>query len=373
MSKIARDVARKRQKAERLRSLAAKVRLQQAAPYAGAVAGFLLTVGLGQIVVTGIVTALGAALPRLLRGQIEDLDLRIRHQIMSRAQVLDDETSEAGAGVERWFGEFALHYLGGHPGLRLGKDAAFGHLSCTDRGVVFRNQATRIRMAPSRIQRVLLENPRQVNARKLPGGVPVPVMTHRHPLLARVASAIVRRQRVVLIDYLDDLGERNWIVFRDTWMMPGAAALIKQAVEAAMRTVPREKRVQAGARGTGSLAQVGATSREDIAAAEMASRALLEKGAHVDGGAGTLAPRQVNARFDVVLEGMGASPEERERVVEELSRVFGKPPERFRELGTRLPMVIRRDLGDPDARKLRDLLVRAGATVRIHPGSPTTP
>ncbi len=373
MSKIARDVARKRQKAERLRSLAAKVRLQQAAPYAGAVAGFMLTVGFGQIVITGIAAGLGAALPRLIRRQIEDIDLRIRHQIMSRAQVLDDETSEAGAGVERWFGEFTLHYLGGHPGLRLVKDAAFGHLSCTDRGVVFRNQATRIRMVPSRIQRVVLENPRQVNARKLPGGIPVPIMTHRHPLLARVASALVRRQRVVLIDYLDDLGERNWIVFRDTWMMPGAAALIKQAVEAAIRTVPREKRVQAGIRGTGNLAQAGGNSREDIAAAEKASRDLLDHGAHVDGAAGRLAARQVDTRFDVVLEGMGSSPEELERVVAELSRIFGKPPERFRELEQRLPMVIRRNQGDSDARQLRDLLVRAGAAVRIDPGSPTTP
>lgn len=369
MSKIARELARKRQQAERFRSLARNVRLRQAAPLVGGVLGFILTAGTGQPGIMGAGAAVGAVAPLLLHRQLEDLELRIRQQLMNRAQALDAQTAEAGAGVERWFGEFTLRYLGGHPGLRVAKEAAFGKLSCTDRGVVFQNRDTRIRMAPARIQRISLENPRQVNARKLPGVLPVPVMTHAHPLVAKLCSSLVRRQRVVLVDYLDDLGERNWIVFHDTWMLPGKATRIRSALETAIRSVPKDRRVQAGARGTGSLAQSASASRDDLEAAERASQVLLVEGSHVDGKARGQQRPPVGRRCDVVLEGMGATAQEFDRVVEELARIFGKPPERFRELQARLPMVIRRNLAADEAQRLGDLLGRAGAAVRFDPST----
>ncbi|MEB3188151.1 MAG: hypothetical protein VKP72_12020 [bacterium] len=372
MSKIAKELARKRQQAERYRSLARKVRLRQAAPLAGGVLGFILAGGTGQLGLMGAGAAVGAVAPLLLQRQIEDLELRIRQQLLDRAQAVDAQTTEAGAGVEHWFGEFTLRYLGGHPGLRVAKEAAFGKLSCTDRGVVFQNRDTRIRMAPARIQRISLESPRQVNARKLPGVLPVPVMTHAQPLVAKLFSALVRRQRVVLVDYLDDLGERNWIVFHETWMLPGHAARVRSALEAAIRSVPKDRRVQAGARGTGSLAQAAAATRNDLEAAERASQVLLVEGSHVDGMARGQQRPPLGRRCDVVLEGMGTTAQEFDRVVEELARIFGKPPDRFRELQARLPMVIRRNLPADEAQRLADLLGRAGATVRFDPTSAAT-
>ena len=71
----------------------------------------------------------------------------------------------------------------------------------------------------------------------------------------------------------------------------------------------------------------------------------------------------------MVLESLGSGPGDQERVAGELSGIFGKPPERFRELGPRLPMVIRRGLAREEADTLIDLLLRAGASVRLEPAA----
>ena len=343
----------------------------------------------GRIVFALVGALLGAALPFALRAPIRDAEWRLRRQLERRADAIDAETGAISAGVEQWFGSFELRYLGGHPGLRPAGRPVYGQLEITDRAISFKDRESRIKMSPARIQRIILESPRQVMARKLSGVVSPSILSHRQPLVAGIFAEIVRRQRLVLVDYLDDLGERNWVIFHDNWMRPDLAARIKGALDACVHAVPKEKRVQAASRGTGSLPQ--ALTGEHVAAAERASRSLLDEGSHVDGGArkahvGTTpqgsSPRKgfqhhvdrlpvVEVRYDVVLESMGAGAEPHDGVVTELSRLFGKAPERFQELAKRLPVVVRRNLTEADAGRMREVLVRAGAGVRLDPSGGT--
>lgn len=358
----------KRKQAKAIQSLATKLPLSSLAGGAlvlfGATQAFALGDGQGFVqwgygLVGGVV---GLLIFGVIQKPIQRYEHRLKVKARELAQKLEAKLDEEQGGANKLLDSYELHYLGGHPGWPLKDKSEFGLFDLHEKSIYFKNQSNRIKFQLARIKRVSCEPEKVIRLKKLPSVVLPKPKTYKNAFVGRVMAELAKRQRYVLIDYLDDLGEKHMVVFQAVAGNPLTAKAVKQAVDELHKKIPKEKK---GTQAPG-LQQA---SDEQMAAAEAASRQALARGrtgtAPMAAVTASLAPSTGGeVRYQVVLDHAGSTPEEQANVAHQMASLFGIPGDKALAAVQRVPVVAKRNLTGDQAQRLVSALVATGASAR---------
>lgn len=350
----------KRKQVKALESLAAKLPLTN---LAGALAIGVCakqSFALGDGVMAWLYGGVGAVVGLLVYGtfqkRIQQAENRWRAKVRELSAKMESKLDEEQGTQNKLLDSYELQYLGGHPGWLLSGKSEFGTLDIYDKTLVFKNKANRVKLQMARIKRVSAETDKVMRLKKLSDVVlPRPPVV-KNPLLARLMAEVRKRQRYLVIDYLDDLGQKRLIVLSAVGGNPLKAKAVKEAIEGPLKKIPKEKRVQGSAGGSsGQTSGFQQATDAQIAAAEAASRRSYEPAAPV---------ASDEVRFQVVLEGAGKGPDEQEAIAQQMASLFSIPPDRAVAALARIPFVAKRNVSEEQAEKLVSALTAIGASAR---------
>lgn len=352
----------KRKQAKALQSLATKLPLTNLAGafliWYGASQAFGLGDGQGFIqwvygLVGGVV---GMLIFAVLQKYIKAYEHRLKVKAREVAQKMESKLDEEQGGVNKLLDSYELHYLGGHPGWPL-KKSEFGLFDIHEKSIFFKNKTNRIKFQLARIKRVTCEPEKVIRLKKLPAVILPKPKTYKYALLGKVMGELQKRQRYILVDYLDDLGEKHLVVFQPVAGNPLVAKAVKEAVDEIHKKIPKEKK------GTQAPALQQA-SDEALAAAEAATRRAQGRGtAPIPPVTGAL-PAEGEVRYQVVLDHAGATPEDQAAVANQMASLFGIPSDRALAAIQRVPFVAKRNLTADQAERLVSALNATGGAAR---------
>lgn len=298
---------------------------------------------------------------------IRNYEHKVKIKARELAQKMEAKLDEEQGGVNKLLDSYELHYLGGHPGWVLKDKVEFGIFDIHEKSIYFKNRTNRIKFQLARIKRVSCEPEKVIRLKKLPTVILPKPKTYKNAIVSRVMAELVKRQRYVVVDYLDDLGEKHMVIFQPVAGNPLKAKAIKAAVDEIHKKIPKEKK---GAQAP-ALQQA---SDDQLAAAEAASRQALARGragtAPKASVTGSLAPSTATlpaegeVRYQVVLDYAGSTPEEQANVAQQMASLFGIPSDRALAAVQRVPFVAKRNLTLDQAQRLVSALSATGASAR---------
>lgn len=263
----------KRKQAKALQSLALKLPLTNLAGGMVILAMAYVTSGWGQGVMAlffGIIGALvGVVLFGATQKQIQRAENKWRLKVREVASKIESKLDEEQGGNNKLMDVFEVEYLGGHPGWILKGKVEFGTLEVYEKSLVFKNKANRIKFQLARIKRVGADPEKLVRQNKKFAGAVLPKpLTHKNKLLKRLFDEVQKRRRFIVVDYLNDLGEKNMVLFSATYGNPWIAKAVQASIQEIMKKLPKEKK----SKGTTDKLRLTQASDDAIAAAEAASR-----------------------------------------------------------------------------------------------------
>lgn len=357
----------KRKQAKAFQSLATKLPLTSLTGGALVLYGATQAFGLGTGVTAWVYGLVGAAVGVLIFGVVQKPIQRYEHRLKVKArelaQKLESKLDEEQGGVNKLLDSYELHYLGGHPGWTLRDKPEYGLFDLHEKSIFFKNRSNRIKFQLARIKRVSCEPEKVLRLKKLPNLVLPKPKTYKNALIGRVMAELVKRQRYVVVDYLDDLGEKHLVVFQPVGGNPFVAKAVKEAVDEIHKKIPKDKKGGSQAPG---LQQA---STEQLAAAEAATRQAQGRGAapapttSLAPSTGSL-PAEGEVRYQVVLDYAGATPEEQAHVAQQMAGIFGIPADKAMAAVQRVPFVAKRNLSADQAQRLVSALSATGASAR---------
>lgn len=262
----------KRKQAKALQTIALKLPLTNLAGGAVILLMATLTSGLGQGVMAILFGLVGVLVGVVLFGatqkHIQRAENKWRVKVREVATKIESKLDEEQGGNNKLMDVFELEYLGGHPGWTLKGKPEFGTLEVFEKSLIFKNKANRIKFQLARIKRVAADPEKLVRQNKKLSGVILPKpLTHKNKLLKRLFDELQKRRRFVIVDYLNDLGEKNLVLFSATYGNPWIAKAVQASVQEILKKMPKEKK----SAGSGKL-KLTQVSDDAIAAAEAASR-----------------------------------------------------------------------------------------------------
>lgn len=360
----------KRKQAKALQSLATKLPLTSLAGaffvWYGASQAF--TLGDEQGILPWVYGLVGAVVGILIFGvvqkPIQRYENRWKAKVRELAQKMESKIDEEQGGINKLLDSYELQYLGGHPGWPLTR-VEFGLFDIHEKSLYFKNKSNRIKFQLARIKRVTCEPEKTIRLKKLPAVVLPKPRTYKNALVGRLMAEIAKHQRYLLVDYVDDLGEKHMVVFQPVAGNPLVAKAVKEAFDEVHKKIPKEKK--------GAQAPVRQqASDEQIAAAEAATRRAQGRGAAT----GALAPAPAapapapEVHYQVVLDHAGATAEEQAAVANQMASLFGIPTDKALMAVQRVPFVAKRNLSRDQAERLVLALNATGASARAEAMTP---
>lgn len=365
----------KRKQAKALQSLATKLPLTSLAGaffvWYGASQAF--TLGDEQGMLPWVYGLVGAVVGMLIFGvvqkPIQRYENRWKAKVRELAQKMESKIDEEQGGINKLLDSYELQYLGGHPGWPLTR-VEFGLFDIHEKSLYFKNKSNRIKFQLARIKRVTCEPEKTIRLKKLPAVVLPKPRTYKNALVGRLMAQIAKHQRYLLVDYVDDLGEKHLVVFQPVGGNPLVAKAVKEAFDEVHKKVPKEKK--------GSQAPVRQqASDEQLAAAEAASRQAQGMGrGSVPPGTGALAPAAAvlpsegELLYQVVLDHAGSTPEEQANVAQQMASIFNIPGDKALAAVQRVPFVVKRNLTQDQGQRLVSALSATGAAARAEAMTP---
>lgn len=362
----------KRKQAKAVQSLATKLPLASIAGVFLVLYGASQAFGLGdgQGLVQWVYGVVGGVVGFLIFGVVQKPIKNYEHQLKIKArelaQKMEAKIDEEQGGINKLLDSYELHYVGGHPGWPLRDKAEFGLFDIHEKSIFFKNKSNRVKLQLARVKRVTLEPEKVLRLKKLPSLVLPKPKTYKNAIVSRLMAEVAKRQRYLVVDYLDDLGEKHLVVFQPVGGNPFLAKTVKAAIDEVHRKIPKEKR---GA--SEKPAGLQQASDEALAAAEAASRRSMGYGtapmpqatASLAASTGSL-PAEGGVRYQVVLDHAGATPEEQAAVATQMASLFGIPADKAMAAVQRVPFVAKRNLTADQAQRLVSALTATGASAR---------
>ncbi len=362
----------KRKQAKAFQNLATKLPLANTAGALLVLYGASQAFGLGegQGFVQWVYGLVGGVVGFLIFGVIQKPIRAYEHKVKIKArelaQKMEAKIDEEQGGLNKLLDSYELHYLGGHPGWPLKDKVEFGLLDLHEKSLFFKNKANRIKFQLARVKRISVEPEKVIRLKKLSTVVLPKPKTYKNAIVGRVMAELVKRQRYVVIDYLDDLGEKHLVVFQAVGGNPFVAKAVKAAVDEVHKKIPKDKK--GAVEKAPGLQQA---SDEALAAAEAASRQSQGyRSAHAAPATGALAsstgtlPAAGEVRYQVVLDYAGATPEEQSHVATQMASLFNIPADKAMAAVQRVPFVAKRNLNPDQAQRLVSALTATGASAR---------
>lgn len=312
---------------------------------------------------------IGVVIFGAVQGRLQRYENVWRTKVRELASKMESKIDETSGGKNKLLDAYAIQYLGGHPSWVLKGQPEFGTIEIYDKFIVFKNRQNRIKFSIARIRRVTAEPFKNVRPKKIPNVfIPAPIVV-KQPLANRLFQALQRLQRLAMFDYLDDLGQKNLIIFMPVLGNPLAVKSLKESVDMVLKTVPKEKR-QALLTDTPLKRQ--ASTAEIEAAVEASRRAELsvdEPSAPPPPPVATSPAEDV--RYLVRLEAAGATPDEQAAISVQMASLFNLPPDKVAAAVSRTPFVIKRNLSYDQAKRFTEALTAIGAIAYAEAMDPT--
>lgn len=363
----------KRKQAKTMQRLAARLPLANLAGAAlvcfGAYQGMMMgdpgdgSISWGHVLGGGIV---GTLLFGLGSKYLQQLEKKLKLKVNELTRNIESKLDEEQGTNNRLLDAYQLEYHGGHPGWILKGKVEFGTLDIHEKNLLFRNQNNRAKLQLARIRRVTVEPLKLLRSKRLTTVQLPKTATHKNALVKAVLEFIQGKQRWLVIDYLDDLGEKHLVAFYPSLGSARAAKTVKTAIDEVLRKIPKEKRVAAAP--TADLGMNGRQTVSDaaIAAAEAASRRVTGFGAQASVPQAAPAPASAVAeRYQVALVSAGETPEAQASIVAQMASRFSIPEDKLGLALQRLPFVMKRNLSREQALQLVSILDGIGAAGRI--------
>jgi hypothetical protein len=311
----------------------------------------------GYVMVGGL---LGFGLFVVARKYLLQYEKKLKLKINDLIRKIESKIDEEQGTNNRLLDAYQLEYHGGHPGWSLKDKVAYGTLDIHEKNLLFRNQQNRIKLQLSRIRRVTIEPLKLLRGKRLTTVVLPKLATHKNPLLKLILEFVQSKRRWVVIDYLDDLGEKHMVLFYPSMGLPQSAKAVKTAIDEVMRKIPKEKRVAAtptadlapGTRRQASTAALAAAEAASRQAGATEATAMLPAAAAVE-------------RYQVTLVDAGDSAEARAAIASQMAARFSIPEEKLTLALARLPFVMKRNLSHEQAQQFVSILDGLGATARV--------
>lgn len=359
----------KRKQAKNLQRLAARLPMANLAGAAlvwfgasqGAAMGdrFDGTIPWGHMLVGGLV---GFGLFAVGHKYLQQVEKKLKLKINELTRKIESKIDEEQGSNNRLLDAYQLEYHGGHPGWVLKGKVEYGTLDIHEKNLLFRNQHNRAKLQLARIRRVTIEPLKLLRAKRLTTLVLPKPATHKNALLKAILEFVQSKQRWLVIDYLDDLGEKHLVAFYPSLGSARAAKAVKTAIDEVHRKIPKEKRVAAS-----PTADLGPSARQQVSTAALAAaEAASRRVGAVEATATVPAPSAppVVERYQVALVGAGDTAEARAAIVTQMAGRFSIPEEKLALALARLPFVMKRNLSYEQARQLVSILEGIGATAR---------
>ncbi|MNR82388.1 hypothetical protein D3C86_513630 [compost metagenome] len=315
-----------------------------------------------------------------LQKPVQRYESKFKARLQDVAQKMESSADDEDKSQNKLLDAFEIQYLGGHPGLRVSDKLIFGTLEVREKSLIFKNKEARIKMSLARLKRVSVELDRLMRHKKLPNVKLPPMPSLKRPLLKLSYEQIRKLQRYVVLDYMDDMGDRHLIVF---YPMIGHPMLGNPLKAKAIKTAIDEpfSKYQKDKKGTKSFAKDGGTGKLSKVVPPQEPPQVVE--ATVPPAPPTppapkpAAPRPVpqgpatDLRYQVSLVGAGSSPEEQLAVAQRMAQIFSLPPEKAQAAVQRIPLVVKRNLTESQADDLYQSLSSIGARVSVEAMNPT--
>ncbi|MNY19577.1 hypothetical protein D3C86_1530170 [compost metagenome] len=186
--------------------------------------------------------------------------------------------------------------------------------------------------------------------------------THKNALVKAMLEFVQNKQRWVVIDYQDDLGEKHLVLFYPALGSARTAKAIKGAIDEVLRKIPKEKRVAVS-----PTADLGQSTRQQVSTAALAAAEAASRRAGTVAEATVSAAAPVPERYQVALVSAGETPEAQAAILAQMAERFSIPEEKLALALQRLPFVMKRNLSHEQAQQLVAILEGIGAMGRIEP------
>lgn len=365
----------KRKQAKTLQRLAARLPMANLAGAAlvwfGASQGAAMgdpgdgSIAWGHVLIGGLA---GLGLFAVAYKYLQQYEKKLKLKVNEITRKIESKIDEEQGTSNRLLDAYQIEYVGGHPGWPLKGKAEFGTLDIHEKNLLFRNQNNRAKLQLARIRRVTIEPLKLLRSKRL-ATVQLPKSaTHKNPLLKAILEFVQSKQRWLVIDYLDDLGEKHMVVFYPSLGSARRAKAVKSAIDEVTRKIPKEKRVSVSPTADLSQSARQQVSTAALAAAEAASRRAggLEATSTVPVAPPAPAPASAAAeRYQVALVNAGETPEARAAIAAQMAVRFSIPEEKLAIALQRLPFVMKRNLSREQALQLVAILDGIGAAGRV--------